>query len=483
MVLPDTYTSNVRSETGEMPGMTTPRAEAAEAELLRLLLEQQNRGALARQELVSMLPVTILGPVSRHERVLDMCASPGSKSSQLLGQSPDFAGLFVANEYDRRRLGRLHHRLQKECSSHCAVVTNFDARFFPLLRGLQFDKIICDVPCSGDGILRRAPQGWASYDAAAGVELHGVQASILERALDLLVVGGRLVYSTCSQNPLENEAVIARVLTARRARGDGHDDIEVQVLEPVKGLAVDPGLTTWLVPAEEPRPQEPQPDVPAQGWTYQSDQDDVSDWGGDAGGRDLSVEEEGRRRAGDRRGSSGARHRQMGASKAASAAEQATGEWGLCASDIEDMCVQGERGEAGGPRRGFRAVTMQQVGQDAAAPSFYARYEDVPVESRGRLHRGLFPPGVCDERLAGDLAKVGRPSGCCACAWLAACCEEMMIADRRCGGGSRRPLGIGTRGMPIQASSAAILLCHRSGTGFLVLESDVLSVSVYERHA
>ena len=423
MVLPHTYTRNGRSETGEMPGMTTPPAEAAEAELLQLLLEQQNRGALARQELVSMLPVTVLGPLQRYERVLDMCASPGSKSSQLLGQSPDFAGLFVANEFDRRRLGRLHHRLQKECSSHCAVVTNFDARFFPLLRGLQFDKIICDVPCSGDGILRRSPQGWASYDAAAGVELHGVQASILERALDLLVVGGRLVYSTCSQNPLENEAVIARVLTARRVRGDGHDDIEVQVLEPVKGFASDPGLTTWLVPAEDPRPQEPQPDVGAQGWTYQSDHDDGSDWGGDAGGWDASVEEEGRRRAGgDWRGPSGARQRQMGARRAAGAADRASAETGLCASDTEGRCMEGERGESGGPRRGFRTVTMQQVGQDAVAPSLYGRYEDVPVERRGRLHRGLFPPEVCDERLAGDLAKVGRPSGCSARAWLAQAC-------------------------------------------------------------
>jgi multisite-specific tRNA:(cytosine-C5)-methyltransferase len=74
---------------------------------------------------------------------------------------------------------------------------------------LQFDKILCDVPCSGDGLLRRAPAGWASWSPALGVHLHEVQAGILTRSLELLASGGRLVYSTCSLNPLENEAVMS----------------------------------------------------------------------------------------------------------------------------------------------------------------------------------------------------------------------------------------------------------------------------------
>jgi hypothetical protein len=99
--------------------------------VMRLLAEQQNRGALARQELVSMLPVVALGAVDAEHRVLDLCASPGSKASQLLGLHPYLRGLVVANEFDRRRLGRLHHRLQKECHStsvdslshHCSRAT------------------------------------------------------------------------------------------------------------------------------------------------------------------------------------------------------------------------------------------------------------------------------------------------------------------------------------------------------------------------
>jgi 16S rRNA C967 or C1407 C5-methylase (RsmB/RsmF family) len=84
--------------------------------VLEVLMQQQSRGALARQEYVSLLPVVLLGQVSDQERVLDMCASPGSKASQLLNLHPSFCGLFVANEFDRRRLGRLNHRLQKECA-------------------------------------------------------------------------------------------------------------------------------------------------------------------------------------------------------------------------------------------------------------------------------------------------------------------------------------------------------------------------------
>jgi multisite-specific tRNA:(cytosine-C5)-methyltransferase len=74
---------------------------------------------------------------------------------------------------------------------------------------LQFDKILCDVPCTGDGLLRREPAGWASWSPALGVHLHEVQAGILTRSLELLASGGRLVYSTCSLNPLENEAVMS----------------------------------------------------------------------------------------------------------------------------------------------------------------------------------------------------------------------------------------------------------------------------------
>lgn len=77
---------------------------------------------------------------------------------------------------------------------------------------LKFDRILCDVPCTGDGTLRKNPDIWPKWNAANGNNLHGIQYRVARRGLELLAVGGRMVYSTCSLNPIENEAVIHRIL-------------------------------------------------------------------------------------------------------------------------------------------------------------------------------------------------------------------------------------------------------------------------------
>jgi 16S rRNA C967 or C1407 C5-methylase (RsmB/RsmF family) len=69
----------------------------------------------------------------------------------------------------------------------------------------DFDRILCDVPCSGDGTLRKVPSIWKRWVAAQGNQLHTLQVQLAAKAVRLLRVGGRLVYSTCSLNPVENE--------------------------------------------------------------------------------------------------------------------------------------------------------------------------------------------------------------------------------------------------------------------------------------
>ena len=71
----------------------------------------------------------------------------------------------------------------------------------------KYDKVLCDVPCSGDGTLRKAPVIWKRWNAAGGNMLHGLQLQIACKGVRLMRLGGRLVYSTCSLNPIENEAV------------------------------------------------------------------------------------------------------------------------------------------------------------------------------------------------------------------------------------------------------------------------------------
>ena len=83
--------------------------------------------------------------------------------------------------------------------------------------GLQFDRVLCDVPCTGDGTIRKSPDIWHKWKPANGLSLHKLQLSILIRGVELCAVGGRVVYSTCSFNPYENEAVVAAAV--RRFNG------------------------------------------------------------------------------------------------------------------------------------------------------------------------------------------------------------------------------------------------------------------------
>ncbi|KAJ1495935.1 S-adenosyl-L-methionine-dependent methyltransferase [Baffinella frigidus] len=80
-----------------------------------------------------------------------------------------------------------------------------------------FDRVLCDVPCSGDGTLRKDFKVWDKWTPLFGLRIHRLQEQIAMRGLSLLRVGGVMAYSTCSFNPIEDEAVVASLL--RRTRG------------------------------------------------------------------------------------------------------------------------------------------------------------------------------------------------------------------------------------------------------------------------
>jgi 16S rRNA C967 or C1407 C5-methylase (RsmB/RsmF family) len=216
--------------------------------LREFLVRANEVGAITRQEAVSMIPPLLLD-VKPHHRVLDMCAAPGSKTFQLLemlharaaddsdaasasGSVP--SGVVVANDASLQRANLLTHQT-KRSNSPALIVTNHQAQKFPFLRrrrrvrtrngktagastmAYRFDRVLADVPCSGDGTLRKSPDLWKKWSPASGVDLHTLQLEIATHAARLLKVGGRLVYSTCSLNPLEDEAVVAALL--RRSNG------------------------------------------------------------------------------------------------------------------------------------------------------------------------------------------------------------------------------------------------------------------------
>ncbi|KAG1446500.1 hypothetical protein G6F56_009548 [Rhizopus delemar] len=192
--------------------------------------------------------------IQPHQWVLDMCAAPGSKTGQIieavhsndkLNEMP--TGLVVANDADYKRSHMLIHQ-SKRLQSPCFMATNHDGAQFPNIKltetsgTWQFDRVLCDVPCSGDGTIRKNEKIWDSWSPAAALQLHSTQVQIFARGCQLLKMGGRIVYSTCSFNPVENEAVVAEVL-----RQTNHAIRLVDVSDQLVELKRKPGLSTWKV--------------------------------------------------------------------------------------------------------------------------------------------------------------------------------------------------------------------------------------------
>ena len=227
LVAPVTYDPNERIY------QATARSRLSKAnltktypELKKLLVDGSLNGTLARQELGSMLPVLALSSLKAIVpgcKVLDLCASPGSKTMQALEIAAAVhpksgkRGRVIANDVHVGRLDSLRDAvgrsgLDEELTARITY-TNFDASQFPLPRsGKLFDAIIADVPCSGDGTIRKDKFILPMWTPATGNALHGLQLKILIRALELVRVGGFVCYSTCSLNPVEDEAVVSAAL-------------------------------------------------------------------------------------------------------------------------------------------------------------------------------------------------------------------------------------------------------------------------------
>ncbi|KZT61661.1 S-adenosyl-L-methionine-dependent methyltransferase [Calocera cornea HHB12733] len=228
------------------------------------LVYETDAGNISRQELVSMIPPLLLD-VQPHHYVMDMCAAPGSKSAQLIealhaadasSASSIPSGLLIANDADYKRTHMLVHQAGR-LASPALMVTNLDASGFPNIKipsessssgltTLKFDRILADVPCSGDGTLRKNINIWRDWSITAPNGMHTLQLRILLRGMKMLKAGGLLVYSTCSLNPVENEAVIAAAIN----QSSGEFSI-VDVSDKLPGLIRRPGMDAWTVAVDK----------------------------------------------------------------------------------------------------------------------------------------------------------------------------------------------------------------------------------------
>ncbi|KAI5181163.1 tRNA (cytosine34-C5)-methyltransferase [Nematocida sp. AWRm80] len=177
----------------------------------RFLRMHSETALLTRQEAVSMIPVEAL-EIQRDSKVLDMCASPGSKSSQIL-ETLSSDGILICNDVNTRRIDQLVKQTRRFGHPGLIITCN-DATMYPK-PAISLDRILCDVPCSGDGTIRKNAHILQKWHTREALHLFSVQKRIVKRGIDMLSDNGILVYSTCSLNPIENEAVLMALLAER----------------------------------------------------------------------------------------------------------------------------------------------------------------------------------------------------------------------------------------------------------------------------
>lgn len=198
-------------------------------------------GQVHAQEEVAIFAGDLMG-AQPGERIVDLCAAPGGKTVLLAVQMAD-RGTLVANDRNQGRLAGLRRTLERLGVS-CAVVTHGDAARFPAdrppqaggERGVGFDRVLADVPCSCEGTTRKTEGRKSITDPKFRATIVQVQKSILRRALGLVRPGGQVIYATCTYAPEENEAVLDAI------------DPSVAVIEPLEipaGLKVTPGILAW----------------------------------------------------------------------------------------------------------------------------------------------------------------------------------------------------------------------------------------------
>jgi NOL1/NOP2/sun family putative RNA methylase len=160
------------------------------------------------QEAASMLPPIVLAP-QPHDCVVDLCAAPGGKTTQL-AQIMENKGVIIAVDLSRERMRSLRSNLSR-CGVLNVIAYRMDGKDLPTL-GVTSDRILIDAPCSCDGVIPFDP----SRKKSRGIEdiefCSSIQRKLVAAATQCLPSGGELVYSTCSTAPEENERIVAETI-------------------------------------------------------------------------------------------------------------------------------------------------------------------------------------------------------------------------------------------------------------------------------
>ncbi len=175
-------------------------------------------GAYYIQEASAMLPVTMLCADDSSQKILDLCAAPGGKSTQIADLMRG-RGLLVSNEIIPSRASILSENIERMGVENALVISSDPMQLtdrFPMF----FDRILVDAPCSGEGMFRRTPEAVSEWSLDNVKMCAERQEMLLDCAALMLSEGGRIVYSTCTFSPEEDEETVERFL-------DRHPEFEI----------------------------------------------------------------------------------------------------------------------------------------------------------------------------------------------------------------------------------------------------------------
>lgn len=190
-------------------------------------------GVYYLQEPSAMVPASLL-QAQPGERILDLCAAPGGKTTQIASAMAG-EGILISNEIHPERAGILSQNVERLGIRNC-IVTNTDSETLAGRFPGYFDRILVDAPCSGEGMFRKEPAASAEWSVENVKMCAARQASILDNAAEMLREGGMLVYSTCTFAPEENEGTIGNFLMR-------HPDFHIEKVSPREGFR--PGRPEW----------------------------------------------------------------------------------------------------------------------------------------------------------------------------------------------------------------------------------------------
>ncbi|MCR8967285.1 RsmF rRNA methyltransferase first C-terminal domain-containing protein [Streptococcus zalophi] len=190
-------------------------------------------GLVYSQEPAAQMVGQIAAP-KKGERVLDLAAAPGGKSTHLLSYLNQ-TGVLVSNDISTKRSKILVENIER-FGGRNVVVTNESPQKLATVFKDYFDVIVLDAPCSGEGMFRKNPEATSYWHVDYPLECSFLQREILEEALKMLAPGGRLIYSTCTWSKEENEDIVSWLL-------ENYDFLELATIEKINGMKEGIGLS------------------------------------------------------------------------------------------------------------------------------------------------------------------------------------------------------------------------------------------------